>query len=583
MNRILLRSVTPVIVAVAMAVSFNVGPTSGSHDARIAWLEEHVVSLIGCEAGEGFADLAPLEAMIGDARIVGLGESTHGTREHFQMKHRLLEYLVEELGFTWFAIEASTPEAHRLDAYVLGAGGDLAALIGGMYFWTWNTEEVLAMVEWMRAHNARSDHKVHFTGFDMQTPDVAADDVVQFLEAVASPLAARAADRYPRILDAARSGGAFATTTFSFPVSEARGKTVCFNAWIKTEDLRDGYAGLWWRVDGPEGNVLAFDNMSDRGLSGTTDWTECVIELPIAAEAANINFGFLMTGRGTAWFDAAGIKLDGIACVTAAYDLGFEGDRIITYHTNDGTYTSQLDGSVAYTGRKSLRLASVARDPNVLTAEEALAQAEAILSDMQDARDQWLELRPTEEVERALLNARIVVQCIRMRANPHENVRDAAMAENVAWLAEQYPEARIVLWAHNYHVSRATGAMGWHLAERFGDAYLPVGFATARGRYFAVGEDGLGSHDLQTPPEDSFEATFAVTAAPLFALDMRSVRQEDEGSGWLCETRPFRSIGSKATDEQFFPTPLREYFDLLVFVEETTAARQLPTPPHRSP
>ena len=42
---------------------------------------------------------------------------------------------------------------------------------------TWNTEEVLAMVEWMREHNARSEHKIHFTGFDMQTPDVAAAEV----------------------------------------------------------------------------------------------------------------------------------------------------------------------------------------------------------------------------------------------------------------------------------------------------------------------------------------------------------------------------------------------------------------------
>ena len=53
-----------------------------------------------------------------------------------------------------------------LCAYVLGGEGDPRALIGGMYFWTWNTEEVLALVEWMRDHNARSEHKIHFTGFE---------------------------------------------------------------------------------------------------------------------------------------------------------------------------------------------------------------------------------------------------------------------------------------------------------------------------------------------------------------------------------------------------------------------------------
>lgn len=580
-NRIT-RSIIILLVGVGIATLLNVESASGSRDAQIAWLDENAVPLISCEAGHGFADLTPLGTMIGDARIVGLGESTHGTREQFQMKHRLVEYLVEELGFSWFAIEASTPEAHRLDAYVLGGEGDPVALIGGMYFWTWNTEEVLAMVEWMRAHNARSDHKVHFTGFDMQTPDVAADDVVQFLTAVASPLAATAATQYPRIVNAT-GGASFATATYTFPVAEARGKTVRFSAWIKTEDLRDGYAGLWWRIDGPDGKVLAFDNMANRDLSDTTDWAEYVIELPVAVEATNINFGFLMTGQGEAWFDAAGIKLDGVAYDAPAFDLGFEGDRIAAYHTNNDAYTSQLDRFVVYAGTQSLHLASIARDPEVLAAADALVQAEAILAEMQATRSDWLVLRPAAEAERALLNARIVVQCLLMRANPQRNVRDAAMAENVVWLAEQDPDARLVLWAHNYHVSRAPDAMGSHLADRFGAAYMPVAFATAQGSYHAMSEDSRREHDLQLPPTDSFEAAFAAATSPLFALDLRSARPGDKESGWLCETRPFRSIGAVAMDEQFFPTPLRAYYDLVVFVEETTPARQLATRPVQRP
>ena len=125
-NRILRRGI-PLIAGAAIAASIVIGPAEADRDPRIAWLDEHVVPLITCEAGHGFDDLEPLGAVIGDARIVGLGESTHGTREQFQMKHRLVEYLVEELGFTWFAVEASTPEAHRLDAYVLGGEGDPAA------------------------------------------------------------------------------------------------------------------------------------------------------------------------------------------------------------------------------------------------------------------------------------------------------------------------------------------------------------------------------------------------------------------------------------------------------------------------
>jgi len=70
--------------------------------AVLDWIRARAVPLATVEAGHGFADLAPLAAAIGDARIVGLGEATHGTREFFQLKHRLLEWLVSERGFDVF-------------------------------------------------------------------------------------------------------------------------------------------------------------------------------------------------------------------------------------------------------------------------------------------------------------------------------------------------------------------------------------------------------------------------------------------------------------------------------------------------
>src|SRR5438093_4375466 len=98
------------------------------------------------------------------------------------MKHRVLEYLATQQGFTIFAIEANMPEAYRLNDYVLEGKGDPVKLIGGMYFWTWNTEEVLAMVEWMRKFNRSGKGRIEFTGFDMQTPDVAMENAVHFLK-----------------------------------------------------------------------------------------------------------------------------------------------------------------------------------------------------------------------------------------------------------------------------------------------------------------------------------------------------------------------------------------------------------------
>src|SRR5262245_43295749 len=121
---------SPLILAGCMSTA-----DTGPRPRELAWLKTHAVPISTTEAGNGFEDLRPLKEFIGDARVVALGECTHGTREVFQMKHRLVEYLASELGFTIFSIEANMPEAYRLNEYVLEGRGDPRKLVAGMYFW----------------------------------------------------------------------------------------------------------------------------------------------------------------------------------------------------------------------------------------------------------------------------------------------------------------------------------------------------------------------------------------------------------------------------------------------------------------
>src|SRR4051794_4032483 len=74
-----------------------------------SWIRANAVPLKTVEARHGFDDMQPLRRIIGDARIVSLGEATHGSREFFQLKHRMLEFLATEMGFTIFSIEANMP------------------------------------------------------------------------------------------------------------------------------------------------------------------------------------------------------------------------------------------------------------------------------------------------------------------------------------------------------------------------------------------------------------------------------------------------------------------------------------------
>lgn len=135
---------------------------------EIAWLKQYVYPFDTIDpAAASEKDLQVLDALIGDASVVALGECTHGSREVFQMKHRIMKYLAENEGFDIFSIEANLPESYRLNDYILRGEGDPAELIRGMYFWTWATEEVRDMVEWMKLYHDGGG-KIQFTGFDMQ-------------------------------------------------------------------------------------------------------------------------------------------------------------------------------------------------------------------------------------------------------------------------------------------------------------------------------------------------------------------------------------------------------------------------------
>ncbi|MFF4737161.1 erythromycin esterase family protein [Streptomyces sp. NPDC001262] len=175
------------LIAAAAGVGALLAPTT-AHAARrdpaqpggqdpVRVLEQAARPLRSTEPGSDTADLRPLGAMIGDAKVVGLGEATHGSHEFFAMKERVFRYLVEEKGFTTFALEMSWPAGLRLDEYVQSGRGDARQVVkealGGS---PWEREEFLHLIEWMRDHNRRHPgHRVHFMGDDIGYPRVGDD------------------------------------------------------------------------------------------------------------------------------------------------------------------------------------------------------------------------------------------------------------------------------------------------------------------------------------------------------------------------------------------------------------------------
>ena len=154
-------------------------------DASTEWIQANAIPLDTVAPESGLDDLMFLEDLVGDARIVALGEPNHGTHEFFQLKHRLIEYLVEEMGFDLLALEANWPEANLVNDYVHTCEGDERSLLVGLRYWTWNTQEILDLVQWMCAHNQTAGaESASLSGFDMQSPDAAMESVIAYIEQV---------------------------------------------------------------------------------------------------------------------------------------------------------------------------------------------------------------------------------------------------------------------------------------------------------------------------------------------------------------------------------------------------------------
>src|SRR5438105_15906938 len=104
-----------------------------------------------------------------EARLVQLGEASHGTHEFYARRAELTKRLIRDHGFQAVAAEADWPDAHRVDRYVKGRGNDADAdrALGDFQrfpAWMWRNADVLDFVGWLREHNEGKGKKAGFYG-----------------------------------------------------------------------------------------------------------------------------------------------------------------------------------------------------------------------------------------------------------------------------------------------------------------------------------------------------------------------------------------------------------------------------------
>jgi erythromycin esterase len=136
------------------------------------------------------ADLQPLLDRIGDARIVMLGEASHGTHEYYTWRSHISKRLIEEKGFNFIAVEGDWPDCYRLNRFVKGYDAESKSAFKVLHAfkrwptWMWANWEIVALADWLQKHNTGlpANKKTGFYGLDVYSLWESMESIMQYLK-----------------------------------------------------------------------------------------------------------------------------------------------------------------------------------------------------------------------------------------------------------------------------------------------------------------------------------------------------------------------------------------------------------------
>jgi erythromycin esterase-like protein len=191
------------VLAPAGGVVLLAGTLPARAEARpqpvTGWVRHHAARLDTVDPAAPLGDLAPLRRTVGDAEIVGLGESVHGAAEELALKHRTLRLLVEHLGFRTVAWEEDWTTGLQINRYIGSGKGDLDALMHQMSP-QWQSRQVAEVLSWLRDDNTGRADKVRFVGVEYYLLGALAYDAVEAHVARTAPRRLAELRRHLRVI-----------------------------------------------------------------------------------------------------------------------------------------------------------------------------------------------------------------------------------------------------------------------------------------------------------------------------------------------------------------------------------------------
>ena len=185
-----MKNTLKILLTLSVIITCSKTSSQKNSDPVVNWALKNSQKIKTVELTENQNDLNLLGRIVGNAEVVCLGESRHDIHQQFKIKHRFIKYLVQEMDFTTFVLEASFPYSKIINDYLLYGQGNLDNIMLDMPGWfLWDTHEMEEIFKWLREFNENhnKDEKVKFYGIDIVAPNYALDQIFKYLQKTDKP------------------------------------------------------------------------------------------------------------------------------------------------------------------------------------------------------------------------------------------------------------------------------------------------------------------------------------------------------------------------------------------------------------
>ncbi|WP_420455567.1 erythromycin esterase family protein [Rubrivirga sp.] len=558
------------LLAVAALAALFPLPTTAQDRASepppevVDWIRAHAVPLAGADPALPDDDLDALDALLGDAQVIGLGEGTHGTSEFFAFRDRVVRWLARRGELDAVLWEAEFVQSLDREPALNDPSVPVAEV--GLFNNVWVTDENEALLAFVRAHNQSAGTPVRFVGvdaFDLPRSVVAALDAAgrvggEATEAVAVMAEAFGTDPSQTCADPRACWRAL------FGMSPGRARQFAEGAaWLA--DALDGEPDEW------TGAVAA--RIAERSTRHRLQFA--LMELPLRTDARS-----LADLEGHVSAVAAGVRraADTLSAALGTRDPAWwAGVEPVVTALPGGldAYRDSLNPAERYAWDEAVRGVRARVATGRYGDDGALLAAADTLVLHLDLLHESLRTPPTHM--------------------DFDNEREVAIGLTLPAVARRLGRGgRMVFGAHNGHVgynpsiTLARKSSGAFVRDGLGDDYLAVGTFFGEGSFQAYdtrsrADDWPGppyrAFTLGPPAPGSFEAALWATGLDAFALDLRELPASGPVAEWFRTPRPARNIGNSydpdRPDDFVEETVVADGFDAVVFFRETT--RAMPT------